>query len=287
MHLKDHMENRPEMKTAKRAFSKVLVSSVCTILLCAACLVGTAWAWYTVSIENKESFIQIGETKVTVEIDGAEVSSGVTVSPKEEGETHMVIKHGGSTDVFQRRSTIYMTFAVDGESCGTVSLSKNIGINLNVSQECTLSWTTSWAKPESMIALTDVEGKVSFEIVEIEEIIPETTAPAETEAATQPGTEPAETTAPPEETTAPPAETTAPPEETTAPPAETTAPPEETTAPPEETTAPPEETTAPPQETTAPPQETTGNTEQPTGNPEESSETSDDAETASEESETT
>ena len=183
MHRKENMENPPEMKQVKRACSKVFVSSVCAILLCVACLAGTAWAWYTVSIEYKQNYIQIGETKVTVKIDGAEVSSGVTVSPKQEGEIRMDIKHGGAMDVFQRKSTIYMTFAVDGEPCGTVSLNKNIRINLNVSQECTLSWTASWEKPKTMTALTDVEGKISFEIVEIEEITPETTAPSESSGA--------------------------------------------------------------------------------------------------------
>ena len=36
---------------------QVLVTSICGILLCMSCLIGTTWAWYAVSIENNDNEI--------------------------------------------------------------------------------------------------------------------------------------------------------------------------------------------------------------------------------------
>ena len=270
------MENRSEMKTAKRALSKVFVSSVCTILICVACLAGTAWAWYSAYIENTGSVIHIGEAKVTVTIGGTEVSSGVEVSPEENEGSHMIVTHGGSEDAFRKRSTIYMTVSANGQSCGYVELTQKAVIILHPEIECELKWETSWAKPQDEQLLADLAGTIRFEIVEAEETTPETTAPMEsepsepaTEAATEPS-EPAATTEPttapsePDPTTQP---TTAPsePDPTTAP---TTAPsePDPTTQP---TTAPsePDPTTQPEppatEEPTAPPKQDPPATEEP------------------------
>jgi hypothetical protein len=40
-------------------FGKVLLSTVCGVLLCMACLAGTTWAWFVVGIENAGNEIQI------------------------------------------------------------------------------------------------------------------------------------------------------------------------------------------------------------------------------------
>ena len=49
-------------------FAKVLISSVCSILLCVACLLGTTWAWFAVSLENTENEIRIAEVIPMVEV---------------------------------------------------------------------------------------------------------------------------------------------------------------------------------------------------------------------------
>ncbi len=263
MHMKDHMENQPETKTAKRALSKVFVSSVCTILICVACLAGTAWAWYSVYIENTGSVIHIGEAKVTVTIGGTEVSSGVEVSPEENEGSYMIVTHGGSEDAFRKRSTVYMTISANGQSCGYVELTQKAVIILHPEIECELKWETSWEKPQDEQPLADLAGTIRFEIVEAEETTPETTAPMESEPsepATEAATEPSEPAATTEPTTAP-----SEPDPTTQP---TTAPsePDPTTQP---TTAPsePDPTTQPEtpatEEPTAPPKQDPPATEAP------------------------
>lgn len=59
-------------KVTEKVFGRVLVSSICSILLCIACLGGTTWAWFTVSIENTGNVIQIAAVKQIVIINNAD-----------------------------------------------------------------------------------------------------------------------------------------------------------------------------------------------------------------------
>ena len=62
-------------KITEKAFSRVLISSICSILLCMACLLGTTWAWFTVDIENQGNAIQIANVTASIQMDGAEKMS--------------------------------------------------------------------------------------------------------------------------------------------------------------------------------------------------------------------
>ncbi len=55
-------------KVTERMFCKVLISSICSILLCMACLVSTTWAWFSVSIENTDNKIIIATVNPRVKI---------------------------------------------------------------------------------------------------------------------------------------------------------------------------------------------------------------------------
>lgn len=55
-------------KVTDKALRRVLISSICSILLCMTCLVSTTWAWFTVSIENPGNVIQIAKVENTVTI---------------------------------------------------------------------------------------------------------------------------------------------------------------------------------------------------------------------------
>ena len=55
-------------KVTEKMFAKVLVSSICSILLCMACLVGTTWAWFSVSVENTGNEIQIATVTAVVKV---------------------------------------------------------------------------------------------------------------------------------------------------------------------------------------------------------------------------
>ena len=59
-------------KVTEKALRKVLISSICSILLCMTCLVSTTWAWFVVSIENTGNEIAIAAVTPTVTITATE-----------------------------------------------------------------------------------------------------------------------------------------------------------------------------------------------------------------------
>lgn len=44
-------------KITEKYLYRMLVVSICGIFLCMGCLAGTTWAWFAVTIENKDNVI--------------------------------------------------------------------------------------------------------------------------------------------------------------------------------------------------------------------------------------
>lgn len=70
-------------KVTDKALRRVLISSICSILLCMTCLVSTTWAWFTVSIENRGNVIQIAEVKKNVTI--TDINTNSTIAAAADG----------------------------------------------------------------------------------------------------------------------------------------------------------------------------------------------------------
>ena len=69
-------------RVTEKVFSRVLISSVCSILLCMTFLVSTTWAWFSVSIENTGNVIEISAVEPEVQV----LRSGeIAVTPDDDG----------------------------------------------------------------------------------------------------------------------------------------------------------------------------------------------------------
>lgn len=68
-------------KVTEKVFARVLLSSVCSILLCMACLAGTTWAWFTVSLENRGNEIRIAQITANTKVTTADSE----ITPAEDG----------------------------------------------------------------------------------------------------------------------------------------------------------------------------------------------------------
>ena len=55
-------------KVTEKHLRRVLISSICSILLCMTCMVSTTWAWFTVSIENTNNVIEMATATASVQI---------------------------------------------------------------------------------------------------------------------------------------------------------------------------------------------------------------------------
>ena len=78
MRIKDLFTVPQGERVTEKAFGRVLVSSVCSILLCMACLFGTTWAWFVAGIENTGNVIQIANVELEVTAVPEGESSAVT-----------------------------------------------------------------------------------------------------------------------------------------------------------------------------------------------------------------
>ena len=59
MRIKDIISTKE--KVTEKYLRQVLVTSICSILLCMCCFVSSTWAWYNASISNQGITIQVGE----------------------------------------------------------------------------------------------------------------------------------------------------------------------------------------------------------------------------------
>ncbi len=81
MRLKNIFTIPAGQKVTEKSLYRVLVSSICSILLCMTCLVSTSWAWFTVSIENEDNIIQIAKINTHVTV----TQGNAVVAPAEDG----------------------------------------------------------------------------------------------------------------------------------------------------------------------------------------------------------
>lgn len=153
-------------KVTERIFTKVLLSSICSILLCMACLVSTTWAWFTVSINNQGNQIQIAEvnTDIAIEKNGSKVDIDPAVGGYllDAGKYDIQVKvennAKGSDDLSRPQNDVYVVmtvahngssesyyFTFQGEAKNTQQL-KDFQINDGTA---TVSFAVSWVKPAS------------------------------------------------------------------------------------------------------------------------------------------
>ena len=291
MRLKDLFTVPSGQKVTEKHMRRVLISSICSILLCMTCLVSTTWAWFAISIENEQNEIVTAEltdllTDLTVRQGETRIepSNDGSFSIKKDTEYELTITRIPNTDDLNQKMKFYGSFIIrytEGEEDKTeiyrATIIDTFSISIKINTNAKLSIEVSWLEPKNGTWLTG--DPITIEVEEpTEEPTEQSTEPtentsepteAETEArkeTTQPTEAETEAT---EETTQPTEAETEPTEETTQPTEAETEATEETTQPTEAETEPTEETTQPTEIETESAEETTqpGETTAPTENP--------------------
>lgn len=157
MHIKDLFAVPEGKNISEKMFGRVLLSSVCSILLCTACLVGATWAWFTAEVKSAESSIVIGEPEAVLLVDDADFVSGALL---EGGEHKVTLAHGGNSDAFAYKSTLYVTLTVDGTPVYVLlnaesGYSRELTVQVADGAQCALSYEVSWFAPAGAGLLED------------------------------------------------------------------------------------------------------------------------------------
>ena len=95
MRLKDLFTVPAGEKVTEKHLSRVLVSSVCGLLLCMACLVGTTWAWFAVDLTNAGNDLHMGAFMPQIMVDQQELKADSCVL--QAGQHPVTIASGAST----------------------------------------------------------------------------------------------------------------------------------------------------------------------------------------------
>ena len=145
-------------KVTDAAFSRVLISSVCGILLCMGCLVGTTWAWFIANTENTDNVIEIA----TVTADVTVQQNDVAITPADDGSytlpagdytMHVQMTHNATA--YTRPVFLLMTVTQNGTETPYVMAFVNglteSDVTVTVENaEATIRFETRWTLPTAV-----------------------------------------------------------------------------------------------------------------------------------------
>lgn len=195
MRIKDLFTVPSGQKVTERHFRRVLISSVCSILLCMCCLVGTTWAWYVVDIENAGNEVHIGIPQVKVMINENVVT---TVTELPEGTHTVTVEHANNPDAFQRKSVLYVILTIDGTRSEYIELNHENGYKavfyVKVDNGNSIGWQAAWFIPDGV-------PRLSGDTIDLtsETISEESTEPSEPTESTPIESQPGGETPPPDQ----------------------------------------------------------------------------------------
>ena len=181
-------------KVTEKALRRVLISSICSILLCMTCLVSTTWAWFAVSIENTGNVIQIGKPEIKLTVADMEYNSGTELS---DTDIALNVVHTNNADDFDKKSVLYVTLTIQNDGgtstvYTTLNESNNYSAAINIKNStgkpCSFSWTASWFTPVNAVALT--HNTIILNAVELAEPSTQPTTETITDSAAEPSAEP-------------------------------------------------------------------------------------------------
>lgn len=140
-------------KVTEKVFRRVLISSICSILLCMSCLVSTTWAWFTVSIENQGNEIQIvdlmvqikqGETVIEKNTDGSYLLTAGSYS------IDAVVTRAGSSAIVPEGQVPYVVMTVLDAAQQAVRYyapEKLTATEATLTEDKMVSFAVQWVKP--------------------------------------------------------------------------------------------------------------------------------------------
>lgn len=202
MRIKDLFTVPEGTKVTEKMFSRVLISSVCSILLCMVCLTATSWAWFTASVE---STVNIQTAPVTLK---TEVKLGTqTVDALANGSYSLVPGQYKLELTLERENPKYTAYVLVSFHHTQMQdyflefppdAGKTQAVTVAVGETAaTVNFRVTWIQPVSAIP---AENGDTITLGQPESVSEETTGSAEETTTPTQETDPIETTAPAETT---------------------------------------------------------------------------------------
>ena len=148
MSIKDFFTVPENEKISDRAFTRVLISSICGILLCMICLAGTTWAWFISNVEGPGSVMAI-----------ATISVDATIM---QGEDEVVAAEDGSYTLPAGNYTLHVT--VDNDATATVPWVYVLLSATEGEEESHHYWAFDTSPGEATVAITVDSAPVTLHL---------------------------------------------------------------------------------------------------------------------------
>ena len=150
-------------KVTDADMKRVLVSSVCGILVCMTCLISSTWAWYTVSVKTDAFTVSVADAAVSVAVNNQQAS--ITESIDLEAGQEVALKLAFTTDATSnsfnpqpKRVIVMSCINAEGETVGSYytvvgSESNTVAITVKTEAACTLRFAPAWQLPTGALEL--------------------------------------------------------------------------------------------------------------------------------------
>lgn len=79
-------------KVTEKHMMRVLISTVCSVLICMTCLVSTTWAWYTATVTSEGNVLDIGQWTPIQSIAETEETTEATTEATETETTEVTVE---------------------------------------------------------------------------------------------------------------------------------------------------------------------------------------------------
>lgn len=137
-----------DKKITEKVFGRVLISSICGIFLCLACLVSATWAWYVVGIENPDNTIEIANVTAQVAVDGVDLDATADEHQLAAGtHTMQITLENKATSA---KLPVYVLMSVDEDTAYYFTFAADqdtTQIQITVQSSVSVSFSTHWEQP--------------------------------------------------------------------------------------------------------------------------------------------
>ena len=156
-------------KITEKSFSRVLISSVCSILLCMMCLAGTTWAWFAASVENTDNVIEIAYVSVDTTLKMGDVELAPVDGTYYTGAGQYTLTLRPTTNATDSQRTVYVVMTVTtDEGATTYYRAFAVGddaatVALTLGKTAKVAFAAAWSQPEgtAMADAVTVGGSVA------------------------------------------------------------------------------------------------------------------------------
>lgn len=158
MSIKEWFTIPKDQKITDKAFNRVLISSILSIVLCMLCLSGTTWAWFMVDVENTQNVIEIA----TITMEATVLQPNGIAVPRAADGSYALLADGthtlqvqvetNATDLQQTRYVLLSLTQSEGTRQYAIAFENGqtqVTVPVEIHEVSIISFSVAWSVPNT------------------------------------------------------------------------------------------------------------------------------------------